>query len=159
MKRILAVFFITIIILSQSIQETSAYWQLLDYQANIWQTLFKITWQKKYNAELKVQIEYPKFSPEVQALSGKEITITGYVIPSDMYEGDFVVLSAYPVSSCYFCGGAGPESVMEVYPKNQRRSFATEKVTFKGKLKLNPDDHTHLIYILQDAIQVFEEND
>jgi hypothetical protein len=159
MKRIALVFFVTIVILSQTTQESSAYRQLFDYQANIWQTLFKITWHRKYNAELKVQIEYPKFSPEVQALSGKEITITGYVIPSDMYEGNFVVLSAYPVSNCYFCGGAGPESVMEVYPKNQRRSFATEKVTFKGKLKLNPDDHTHLIYILQDAIQVFEEDD
>jgi hypothetical protein len=123
----------------------------------VWQTLFEVTWYKKYNAELKVKIEYPKFSPNILALDGKEITITGFVIPPDLYEGDFVVLSAYPASSCFFCGGAGPETVLEVYPKNNRKTFATEKVTFKGKLKLNANDHTHLIYILQDAVQVYSE--
>lgn len=123
----------------------------------IWQTLFEVTWYQKYNAELKVKIEYPKFSPNILALDGKEITITGFVIPPDLYEGNFVVLSAYPASSCFFCGGAGPETVLEVYPKNNRKTFATEKVTFKGKLKLNANDHTHLIYILQDATQVYSE--
>ncbi|MCU0445248.1 MAG: hypothetical protein MUE85_10050 [Microscillaceae bacterium] len=158
MKKAIFAGLLGLILLGLAYQQISAHGQKSLFLGNIWQTLLKVTWQKKYNADLKVQIEYPKFSPEVQALAGKEITITGYVIPSDLYEGDFVVLSAFPVSNCYFCGGAGPESVMEVYPKNQRRSFATEKVTFKGKLKLNANDHTHLIYILQEAIQVFEED-
>jgi hypothetical protein len=123
---------------------------------NIWQTLFKVTWQKKYSPELKTKVDFPKFSPEVKALDGKEIVISGYVLPTDLYEGNFVVLSAYPMAQCFFCGGAGPESVIEVYTRNKRRSFATERVTFKGKLELNDNDYSHLIYKLNDAVQYFE---
>jgi hypothetical protein len=137
--------------------EISAEITAIKPQDNIWQTLFKVGWVKKYSPELKSKIDFPKFSPEVKALDGKTITISGYVLPTDLYEGDFVVLSAYPMAQCFFCGGAGPESVMEVYPRNNRRSFATERVTFKGILELNESDYSHLIYKLKDAVVYFEE--
>jgi hypothetical protein len=123
--------------------------------ASIWETLFKVKWQKKYSAKLKEETDYPIFTPEIKALNGKEITISGYIVPVDMYGGDgsYCILSAYPASNCFFCGQAGPESVMEVYPL-KNKMFQGSKFTLKGKLKLNADDPDHLVYILENAIQV-----
>ena len=48
-------------------------------------------------------------------LPGKEIVIKGYIIPVEGYKShkEFI-LSAFPYNMCFFCGGAGPETVMEV---------------------------------------------
>jgi hypothetical protein len=122
---------------------------------NIWETLFKVKWYKKYSEVMKEEIEFPIFSPEIKALDGKEITVTGYLVPSEMYGGDtnYCIISAYPASNCFFCGQAGPESVMEVYPQ-KKKMFQGSKFTLKGRLKLNPNDPDHLIYILEDAVQI-----
>jgi hypothetical protein len=124
-------------------------------RANLWQTLLKVKWHQKYSKELKTNIDYPEFTAEIKALNGKEITISGYIVPIDMYGGDgsYFVLSAYPASSCFFCGAAGPESVMEVYPL-KKGVFQGSKFTVKGKLKLNADNPDHLIYVLEGAVQV-----
>ncbi|GAB4478316.1 MAG: hypothetical protein OHK0057_29140 [Thermoflexibacter sp.] len=125
---------------------------------NIWETLFKVKWYKKYSDVMKEEIEFPIFSPEIKALDGKEITITGYLVPSEMYGGDtnYCIISAYPASNCFFCGQAGPETVMEVYPQ-KKKMFQGSKFTVKGRLKLNPNDPDHLIYILEDAVQIESE--
>ena len=123
---------------------------------DIWRVLFKVEWQRKYNKKLKIKVDAPKFTPEIKALDNKEITIKGYEVPVEMYGGgDYVILSAYPANQCFFCGGAGPESVIEVYKRNQNKRFLGNRITIKGTLELNEDDHNHLIYILRDAVQVY----
>ncbi len=124
---------------------------------NIWKTLLEVKWYKVYNDDFKAEIEMPKFTPAIQALEGKTIVVSGYILPTDLYEGNFTMLSAYPMAQCFFCGGAGPESVMEVYVRNGRRNFATERVTFKGVLELNATDTSHLIYKLKDAVVYFSQ--
>ena len=125
---------------------------------NIWKTLLQVKWKKVHDKVLKEDIDIPQFTPEIKALNGKTITVSGYILPTDLYEGNFSVLSAYPMAQCFFCGGAGPESVMEVYVRNSRRNFATERVTFKGTLELNDSDSSHLIYKLKDAVVYFSED-
>ncbi|OJJ21895.1 hypothetical protein BKI52_14705 [marine bacterium AO1-C] len=124
----------------------------------IWLTLMKIKWVEKYNKQYKTKMFYPKFSKAALALDGKTITIEGHLIPTEMYagKGEFVVISALPFKSCYFCGAAGPESVMEVHLKRKRSTFHSRKITFKGRLKLNHSDPDHLIYILKDAVQIIK---
>ena len=62
------------------------------------------------------------------------------------------MLSANPYSSCFFCGQAGPESVMEIQLLKQYDGLRMDQViTFKGKLRLNADDIYQLNYILEDA--------
>ncbi|WP_200942790.1 hypothetical protein [Dyadobacter sp. Leaf189] len=56
------------------------------------------------------------------------------------------------MASCFFCGGAGPESIIELQFKNKKQKFKTDAVKFvKGKLLLNPTDVEHLNYILTEA--------
>ncbi len=118
---------------------------------NLWKTLARITYKKEYDAFLGFKIDKPVFSAEIQALDGKEVTVKGFIIPTDGYKShkEFV-FSAFPYSMCFFCGGAGPESVMEVVAA-EPITYTAETITIKGKLKLNPDDVNKLMYALTDA--------
>ena len=75
-------------------------------------------------------------------------------IPVDVDE-DFYVLSRYPFANCFFCGGAGPESVIDLrFPGKSERAYQTdERLTFRGKLRLNADDVYQMNYILDGAIE------
>lgn len=119
-----------------------------------WQILARVTFDEQYNEELDQYIPYPIFSPSVRAVEGKEVYIQGYYIPVDESgDADIVVLSAFPFSACFFCGNAGPESVMDIQLKKKTKlNFKTDdRITFKGKLKLNDTDLYYLNYILEDA--------
>lgn len=95
------------------------------------------------------------YSDVVLALEEKEIVISGYYIPLSN-ENISLVLSAKPYNSCYFCGNAGPESVIEVWLKpNFFRTFQVdEKLTFRGLLSLNHDNTELLPYRLQMAEEI-----
>lgn len=123
---------------------------------NMWKTLAKITFKKEYDELLGFKIDKPVFSEDIQALNGKEITISGYIVPVEGYKShkEFI-LSAFPYNMCFFCGGAGPETVMEVYA-DEPIKFSAESVKIKGTLELNADDINRLMYALKDAVMVKE---
>ena len=118
---------------------------------SIWKTLAKITYKKEYDEFLGFKIDKPVFSPEIKALDGKEITVKGFIIPVEGYKShkEFI-FSAFPYSMCFFCGGAGPESVMEVVSIDAV-AYTAESIVIKGKLKLNSSDVNKLMYALTDA--------
>lgn len=118
-----------------------------------WALLAKVTWGEKYYQKYDETVWYPDYSKEVLGLDSALIEIKGYVIPIDVESG-YYVLSANPFASCFFCGNAGPESVMELqFPKGVKESFKTDEIaTFKGRLKLNWDDLEHCNYILTGAL-------
>ncbi|MBO0938615.1 DUF3299 domain-containing protein [Fibrella sp. HMF5335] len=116
-----------------------------------WESLRDVTFKKKWYAEESVYMLYPTFGQSVQKLSGKPVELTGYVLPVDL-ESNVYVLSAFPFSACFFCGGAGPESAVSLKFKKPGRKFKTdERRTFRGTLKLNADNIYELNYILADA--------
>lgn len=116
-----------------------------------WDLLAKVEWSEKYSVEHDEMFYYPKFGKEVLALNGQPVQIKGYVIPVDVETGYFV-LSANPFASCFFCGQAGPESILELQLKEGGKKFKTDDVrTFKGTLRLNYEDLMHCNYILENA--------
>ena len=123
---------------------------------NLWKTLAKITFKKEYDELMGFKIDVPVFSEDIQALEGKEVTVKGYIIPVEGYKShkEFI-FSAYPYNMCFFCGGAGPETVMEVFSK-EAIEYTAEAVTIKGKLELNADDINRLMYGLTDVTLVEE---
>jgi len=118
---------------------------------NLWKTLAKITYKKEYDEFLGFKIDKPVFSEEIKALNGKEVTVKGFIIPVEGYKShkEFI-FSAFPYSMCFFCGGAGPESVMEVTAL-EPVVYSAESIVLKGKLKLNNDDVNKLMFALTDA--------
>lgn len=125
---------------------------------NTWKTLSKITFKKQYDEFLGFKVDVPVFSPQVQDLDGKEVTIRGYIIPVEGYKShkEFV-FSAFPYNMCFFCGGAGPETVMEV-TSLEAIEYTAEPVTIKGILHLNSGDINRLIYSLTEVLLVEEED-
>jgi len=116
-----------------------------------WKKLSDVQFARKLNKEVNMYFLYPTFGPTVKSLQGKEIQIKGYIIPVDENENIYVV-SAQPMAMCFFCGGSGPESIMELQFKNKKQRFKTDEVrTVKGILLLNPADIDHLNYILKNA--------
>ncbi|MCE7040338.1 DUF3299 domain-containing protein [Dyadobacter sp. CY312] len=117
-----------------------------------WKRLTDVEFTRKLNNELSMYFLYPTFGPSVTALRGKEIQIKGYMIPVDE-ENNIYVISAQPMTMCFFCGGAGPESIIELQLRNKKQRFKTDDVRIvRGRLYLNPTDVEHLNYILKDAV-------
>lgn len=121
---------------------------------SMWKTLSKITYKKEYDEMLGFKIDIPVFSQDVLALEGKEVTITGYIIPVEGYKShkEFI-FSAYPYNMCFFCGGAGPETVMEVVAL-EAVPYTADPVTIKGILRLNATDINRLMYALEEVKKV-----
>jgi hypothetical protein len=118
-----------------------------------WHTLTDVTFKEMYVADLDMYYWKPTFGPGVKALEGKDVFITGYVIPVD-YDENFYVISRYPYANCYFCGGGGPESVVDLRFASKNREYKTdERLTFRGKLKLNATDIYQMNYILDGAAE------
>ncbi|MBD8488239.1 DUF3299 domain-containing protein [Echinicola sp. CAU 1574] len=116
-----------------------------------WDTLKDVKFIDKYSKEVDAYYYFPKFGPSVLELNGKEVVIQGFLLEIDPGE-DIFILSANPFAACFFCGGAGPESIIELkVPKDHPRFVMDEIMTFKGKLKLNATDIYQCNYILENA--------
>ena len=125
--------------------------------SNLWKTLSKITYKKEYDEFLGFKIDKPVFAQSVQDLEDQEVDVKGYILPVEGYKSHTeFIFSAYPYNLCFFCGGAGPETVMEV-ESTVPVEYTAEQVTLKGTLKLNPDDINRLMYLLIDARPVEEQ--
>lgn len=116
-----------------------------------WKTLADVTYKKRFNKEFDLYFMYPSFGPKVQQLEGKRVSIRGYMIPIDEY-GRRYVISGRPMAQCFFCGGAGPESLIELQFKKKSQRFKTDEIrTLSGILSLNKSDVDHLSYILSEV--------
>ncbi len=117
-----------------------------------WVTLADVTFEKKYSEELMLEYDVATFGDLIKQFDGKEVQISGYVIALDALGVSFV-LSRNPNATCFFCGGGGPETIVDikVKPKALKRYKMDERKTFKGILKMYPDNSGSFIYLLTEA--------
>ncbi len=127
-------------------------------EVSAWKTLSKVTFKKEMDEFMGMEIEKPVYMQSVLDLSGEEITIKGYIIPLKGKKAQsHFMLSAYPYNMCFFCGAAGPETVMQVFTKDKKEvEFSSKPITIKGKLSLNHGDVNELMYTLTNAEVVVE---
>ncbi len=116
-----------------------------------WKTLAKVKMQTRQ--EKGYSIEYPMFSEEVKKLNQQTIVLKGYILPLDLEKPKQFIFSQFPYNACFFCGAAGPETVMQVYSKTQV-NYSDKPIWIKGKLKINEKDPNQLMYVLEEAVQV-----
>ncbi len=116
-----------------------------------WETLRDVAFTEKFSEEVDAYFLFPTFGKSLMALQGKEVYITGYMIPLDPASG-IHILSANTYANCFFCGAAGPESIIELHLKPGHKAFKMdERVAIKGKLKLNSLNIYQCNYVLQEA--------
>lgn len=120
--------------------------------ANGWDIFAKVRFKPQLIKEVNEHFLVPFFDSRIKFYEGKEMTLEGYYIPLDLESKYTIVLSRNPYAQCFFCGGAGPESVAEVVFASKPRKFkADEIITVTGVLKLNGKDINHMNFILENA--------
>jgi len=143
MKKYLSIIFLSII-------GTAAF-----AQTDGWVLFAKTKFEAKYNEKAAEYFLMPVFAPELKSMVGKEISLEGYYMPIDVDRDAYIILSKFPYSQCFFCGGAGPESISEVTFKVKPEKFTMDQfIRVKGKLKLNEGDIDHGNFIVEDAVLV-----
>lgn len=126
------------------------------YNNEQWNILLNdVRMRYRYSVEYNTFMQVPRFGSTLKALEGKEIVLRGFFLPADV-TGNTFVLSHVPMQMCFFCSGAGIESVVELHSLvthniRFRRLSTDDFIEVKGKLRLNQDNLDHLIYILEDA--------
>ncbi len=149
MKKLILLFFLLICIQYTYSQYESSY--------DNWKTLLDdVKIRYIYSEEYDGFVSKPIFGKKIQALEGKIITLRGFFLPVDPKSTEFVI-SHSPSSRCFFCSGAGVETLAEIDPRSgslqKLRDLKVDNFyEVKGRLRLNRDDFGHLIYILDDAI-------
>ena len=143
MKKFIPFFLFIVSSFSLQAQDFSA-WKLWE------EAQFEDVYLEEYYAYVSLLI----MDDDLKKLDGKEIIITGYYIP--VMEEGVVILSKYPYANCFFCGGAGLESIVDIKTKKPlTQEFVTDdQLTFKGILRLNSENFIDLAFILEDAEMV-----
>ena len=90
-------------------------WMQISFsQDNVsWEELADVEWTEAYDSTSSISLLTANFGPDVLKHKDTEIYISGYVIPLDALGVQFA-LSRTNYASCFFCGQAGPETVMDL---------------------------------------------
>lgn len=135
------IFLITLILGSQA---------LWAQQTIVWQTLM-LTQFETISMGSNEGLYKPNFPDVVKKLEGKEVIIAGFIIPVDMATNSYA-LSMSSFSSCFFCGNAGPNTVIELKFKETQDKFLVDQfVIIKGTFKLNRFNPRALFFIIEKA--------
>lgn len=122
---------------------------------DVWNEFAKTKFEPKYYEKIGEYLFYPNFTADLKSLEGKEVTLQGFFVPFAPEGESYIIISKYPMSQCFFCGGAGPESIAEIaFAENSEKFKVDDLITVKGKLKLNAEDIEHANFILQEAVLV-----
>ena len=117
---------------------------------NFWQVLAEVGFKTRKDKEGNI-VETPVFSKNLKSYNGKKVRVKGFVIPiNEVGDQDKFMLSSLPFNVCYFCGAAGPETVIEVVSDDGIR-FSSKAIWVEGVLYLNDNDPDHHMYMLKSA--------
>ena len=116
-----------------------------------WQIMAEVSFKEQETQYRGLTALEPVFTEGIKELDHKVVRLDGYIYPLEGYRASkHFVLSALPISSCYFCGGGGPETVVEVY-SSEPIPYSTDKISLRGVFILNADDPLGVIYQLKEA--------
>ena len=119
--------------------------------ASTWQDLAKVTYEKKYDELLGFKVDVPVFGRISGPWRAKPSRLAATSYRSRATRATMNSSSApTPYNMCFFCGGAGPETVMEV-TATEPVKYSTSRITLRGTLTLNDSNINQLMYLLSDA--------
>ncbi len=113
-----------------------------------WKFLNQLEYKEK-DHEIYGKVYLPEFSNAILKMAGKEIIIKGYIIPVDNKN---YALSKNVYAACFFCGKAGPETVIGLqFKKDPGRIKMDSHATIKGRFIINATDVENWMYLLDDV--------
>lgn len=122
---------------------------IVNQEKNFWHVLAEVGFRKETHNGYEVEV--PVFSNHVKSWNGKKVKLKGYVIPvGEVGDESKFMFSSLPFNVCYFCGAAGPETIVEV-ESAEKVTFTSQSIWMEGILQLNEKDPDRHIYILKAA--------
>lgn len=117
-----------------------------------WKLLGVIKYIKKPDKDYPDGVMFPIINSELKAKNKKRIVMSGFIIPIDNVS---YALSKNVFASCFFCGQAGPETIMGIKFKGTTPKLKTDQyVTLEGTFRYNDNDVNDWIYHIDNAIIV-----
>ena len=117
-----------------------------------WKLLGQIKYVKKPSDDYPEGVMYPVINSTLKAKNKKPIVMSGFIIPID---NKTYALSKNVFASCFFCGQAGPETIMGIKFKNPEIRLKTDQyVTLQGNFRYNDNDVDDWIYHIENAVIV-----
>lgn len=117
-----------------------------------WKLLGMIKFVKKPNKDYPDGVMFPIINSTLKAKNKKRIAMSGFIVPID---NTTYALSKNVFASCFFCGQAGPETIMGIKFKGSTPKLKTDQyVTLEGNFRINETDVEDWIYHVEDAVIV-----
>lgn len=117
-----------------------------------WKLLGMIKFVKKQHKDYPEGVMFPVINSTLKAKNKKRIAMSGFIVPID---NTTYALSKNVFASCFFCGQAGPETIMGIKFKGATPKLKTDQyVTLEGNFRVNENDIEDWIYHIDDAIIV-----
>jgi hypothetical protein len=115
-----------------------------------WEDFGDVNFEPEYNEKYDVHFLMPQFGEKIKSFNGKEVKVRGYFLDISG-TGEVFLISSNPMASCFFCGGSGPESIVEVTFKDPPPFKTDQIVEVTGVLELNRDNVDHCNYIMKNV--------
>lgn len=116
-----------------------------------WKLLGQVKYLKKPDEEYG-EIMWPIINTQLKKTNGKRIVMSGFVIPID---NTSYALSKNVFASCFFCGKAGPETIMGIKFRDKKTKMKTDTyVMLEGKFRVNDKNAEDWMYHIEDAVVV-----
>ncbi|MFA7444531.1 MAG: hypothetical protein WCY89_01160 [Flavobacteriaceae bacterium] len=117
-----------------------------------WSLLGKIKYENKPHKDYPDGVMFPVINDQLKGKKGKRIVISGFIIPID---NETYALSKNVFAACFFCGQAGPETIMGIQFKDLKKRLKTDQyVTLVGTFRYNDNDVEDWIYHIDNAVIV-----
>jgi hypothetical protein len=116
-----------------------------------WKMLGEISFAKKPHKDYG-EVNYPVVNARLKSLHKKTVSMAGFIVPIDNTN---YALSKNVFASCFFCGKAGPETIVGLKFKGGSMKLKTDQfVTVEGTFRVNEADVDDWIYNIDDAVIV-----
>jgi len=117
-----------------------------------WKLLGAIKFVKKPSKTYPDGVMFPIINSTLKAKNKKRIAMSGFIVPID---NTTYALSKNVFAACFFCGQAGPETIMGIKFRGSTPKLKTDQyVTLEGNFRINENDVEDWIYHIEDAVIV-----
>ena len=117
-----------------------------------WKMFAGISLERKFVEDADAYYRIPIFTSDLLTLAGKEVTLSGYYLPYSRLDS-VIIISRFPIATCFFCGRAGIESVAMIeLGRGSKNLYRTDqRLAVRGKLTLNSTNIKKLAFVVVDA--------
>ena len=116
-----------------------------------WKLLGEIKYEKRKHPKYG-DVQFPVVTDKVKAKGKKRVLISGFIVPIDSKS---YAISKNVFAACFFCGKAGPESIVGLKFRGATPKLKTDQyVTVEGVFRYNETDADDWVYNFDDVVIV-----